>query len=65
MTTVIQATAGRSGQEYTVPTRRIRLGMDSLIKQARNEDEVLPIMAAINRFYMIVLLGATDRRCRC
>ena len=51
---------------YTVLTTiRIRLDTESLIKQARNEDEELPIMAAINRFHMIVLLGAPDRRCRC
>jgi hypothetical protein len=57
---------GATLQPIVVPTTvRIRLDMESLIKQARNEDEKLAIIAAINRFYLIALLGATDRRCAC
>lgn len=41
---------------------RIRLDTERLIKQARNKDEELAIIAAINRFYTIACLGATDRR---
>lgn len=53
-------------QPIVVPTSvRIRLDTESLIKQARNEDEELAIVGAINRFYIIALLGATDRRCAC
>ena len=53
-------------QPIMVPTTvRIRLDAESLTKQARNEDEELAIIAAINRFYIIALLGATDRRCAC
>jgi hypothetical protein len=53
-------------QPMVVPTTvRLRLDTESLVKQARNEDEKLAIIAAINRFYIIALLGATDRRCAC
>jgi hypothetical protein len=53
-------------QPIVVPTTvRIRLDTESLVKQARNEDEKLAIIAATNRFYLIALLGATDRRCAC
>jgi len=39
--------------------------VESLIKQARNWDEQLAIIAAINRFYMIALFGTIDRRSTC
>lgn len=48
-----------------VNTIRIHLDVESLIKQARNEDEQLAIIAAINRFYLATLLGAADRRHIC
>ncbi|MGA9244841.1 MAG: hypothetical protein WBW03_23025 [Silvibacterium sp.] len=49
-----------------VPTRlRIRLDAESFTRHARTLDEELPIIAAMNRTYAIVLLGATDRRCAC
>jgi len=66
MATETEATVGCDVQEYAVPnTVRIRLDTISLTRQARNEDEELAIIAAINRFYVIALLGATDRRCAC
>jgi hypothetical protein len=43
----------------------IHLDVESLIKQARNWDEQLAIIAAINRFYMIALFGTIDRRSTC
>jgi len=50
-------------QPIAVPTSvRIRLDTERLISQAGNDDERLAILAAINRFYAIVFLGATDRR---
>ncbi|WP_035353352.1 hypothetical protein [Edaphobacter aggregans] len=56
---------GTTFPPIAVPTTvRIRLDMESLTKQARNEDEELAIIV-INRFCMIALLGATDRRCAC
>jgi len=52
-----------SFQPIAVPTPvRIRLDAKRLISQAGNGDEELAILAAINRFYLIALLGATDRR---
>jgi len=66
MATETEATVGCDVQEYAVPnTVRIRLDTISLTRQARNEDEELAIIAAINRFYIIALFGATDRRCTC
>jgi hypothetical protein len=57
---------GETFQPITVPTTvPIRLNTESLIKRARNDDEKLAIIAAINRFYLIALLGVTDRRCAC
>ncbi len=54
---------GEIVQPVVVPTTiRIHLDTERLIKQARNKDEQLAIIAAINRFYTIALLGATDRR---
>lgn len=44
---------------------RIRSDTESLTRQARNRDDELAIIAAINRFYIIALFGATDRRCTC
>ena len=46
-------------------TMRIHLDVETLIKHTRNEDEQLAIIAAINRFYAIALLGSTDRRYVC
>jgi len=46
-------------------TMRIQLDLESLIKYARNEDEQLAIIAAINRFYSTILLGSPDRRYIC
>ena len=68
MATETEATVGCAVREYAVPTAvRIRLDTESLTRQARNEDEdeELAIIAAINRFYVIALLGTTDRRCAC
>src|SRR5277367_526972 len=57
---------GATFEPIVVPTAvLIRLDTESLIKQARNEDEKLAIIAAIHRFYRVALLGATDRRCTC
>lgn len=44
---------------------RIRLDTESIVRQARNKDDEFAIIAAINRFYIIALLGATDRRYTC
>ena len=53
-------------QPVTDPTTmRIQLDVESLIKYARNEDEQLAIIAAINRFYATTLLGCPDRRYVC
>jgi len=46
-------------------TIRIQLDLESLIKYARNEDEQLAIIAAINRFYATTLLGSPYRRYIC
>lgn len=57
---------GESLQPIVEPTTvRIRLGMERLNKQTRNEDEELAIMAVINRFYISSLPGATDGRSTC
>jgi hypothetical protein len=60
------AIQGETFQLSAVPnTIRIHLDVEGLIKQARNWDEQLAIIAAINRFYMIALFGTIDRRSTC
>ena len=57
---------GETFQSSAVPnTIRIQLDVESLIKRARNWDEQLAIIAAINRFYMIALFDTIDRRSTC
>ena len=60
------AIQGETVQSTAAPTTmRIHLDVESLIKHARNEDEQFAIIAAINRFYAIALLGSADRRYVC
>lgn len=57
---------GETFQSSAIPnTALIQLDVESLIKQARNWDEQLAIIAAINRFYMIALFDTIDRRSTC
>jgi len=44
---------------------RIRSDTESLTRRARNRDDELAIIAAINSFYIIAVLRFTDRRCTC
>jgi hypothetical protein len=44
---------------------RIRLDTESLTREARNNDDEFLIVAEINGFYMVAVLGASDRRCTC
>lgn len=60
------AIEGETFQSSAVPnTICIHLDVEGLIKQTRNWDEQLAIIAAINRFFMIALFGTIDRRSTC